>query len=445
MIDVLSKSLRLPCGATLSNRLAKASMTEGLADPMNRATERHVRLYGRWARGGAGLLLSGNVQVDRTHLERPGNIAVDGNGGLDALRAMAKAGTCAGNHLWMQINHPGRQTPANINPTPLAPSAVPLATVEVGCGEPVAMTEAQITDLIRRFIHVADVARETGFTGVQVHAAHGYLNSQFLSPLSNVRTDAWGGSLENRARFLMEIVRGTRKAVGRDFPLSVKLNSSDFQKCGFSDEDSMQVVRWLAEASVDLIEISGGNYEQPQMIGRGDAQLAAAEPVNKPIAQSTRLREAYFLDYAARIRPTTAVPLMITGGFRSRTAMVSALQADQLDVVGLARPLCADPEICAKLLSGEANETPAPERSIVLDRASIGAEVSDTVFKIMASYAPVGWCYVQLFRLGDGEDPIFNLSPLQSLSLYEAKDQEVLLALQRPWMSMSNSAGSTGQ
>jgi 2,4-dienoyl-CoA reductase-like NADH-dependent reductase (Old Yellow Enzyme family) len=432
MAEVLSQSLRLPCGAVLSNRLAKASMTEGLADSLNRATDRHVRLYRRWARGGAGLLLSGNVQVDRTHLERPGNIAIDGNGGLEALRAMAQAGTCAGNHLWMQINHPGRQTPANINPTPLAPSAVPLATAEVGCGQPVAMTESQITDLIRRFVHVAGVARDTGFTGVQIHAAHGYLNSQFLSPLSNLRTDAWGGSLENRARFLMEIVRATRKAVGRDFPLSVKLNSADFQKSGFSDQESMQVVRWLAEASVDLIEISGGNYEQPQMIGRGDSQLAAAESADKPVADSTRRREAYFLDYAARVRPTARVPLMITGGFRSRAAMVAALESNQLDLIGLARPLCADPELCAKLLSGETDQAPAPERSIVLDRASIGAEVSDTVFKIMESYGPVAWCYVQLFRLGDGEDPIFNLSALECLSRYEAKDQEILLALQRP-------------
>ena len=430
--DVLSKSLSLPCGAELSNRLAKASMTEGLGDSMNCATERHVRLYQRWARGGAGLLLSGNVQVDRTHLERPGNIAVDSNGGLTALRAMAQAGTCAGNHFWMQINHPGRQTPASINATPLAPSAVALPTTEVGCGQPVAMTELQILDLIRRFVHVASVARDVGFTGVQIHAAHGYLMSQFLSPLSNLRTDAWGGVLENRARCLLEIVRATRKAVGNDFPLSVKLNSSDFQKSGFSDEESMQVVRWLAEASVDLIEISGGNYEQMQMIGRGDSQLAPVQAAARGIADSTWLREAYFLEYAARVRPIADVPLMITGGFRSRAAMVAALESDQLDVVGLARPLCADPEICAKLLTGEATEAPSPERSIVLDRASIGAEVSDVVFKIMASYAPVAWCYVQLFRLGDGEDPVFNVTPLEALRSYEAKDQEILLALQRP-------------
>jgi 2,4-dienoyl-CoA reductase-like NADH-dependent reductase (Old Yellow Enzyme family) len=230
----------------------------------------------------------------------------------------------------------------------------------------------------------------------------------------------------------MEIVRATRKAVGRDFPVSVKLNSADFQKSGFSDEESMQVVRWLAEASVDLIEISGGNYEQPQMIGRGDSQLAAAESGNKPVADSTRRREAYFLDYAARVRPTVGVPLMITGGFRSRSAMVAALESNQLDVVGLARPLCADPELCAKLLSGETDQAPAPERNIVLDRASVPAEVSDTVFKIMESYGPVAWCYVQLFRLGDGEDPIFSLSALECLSRYEAKDQEILLALQRP-------------
>ena len=324
--------LKLPCGAVLTNRLAKASMTEGLGDSMNRATERHVRAYGRWAQGGAGLLLTGNVQADRTHLDRAGNIAIDGNGGLESLRAMARAGTSAGNHLWMQINHPGRQTPAGINPRPLAPSAIPLAAVEQGCGSPVAMTEAQILDVVRRFAHVATVARETGFTGVQIHAAHGYLLSEFLSPLSNSRTDGWGGSLENRARLLMEIVAAVRKAVGADYPVAVKLNSSDFQKSGFSDDESMRVVQWLSGASLDLLEISGGNYEQPQMIGRGESQLAEASRTGA-VYESTRLREAYFLGYAKRIRPTSDLPLMITGGFRSAAGMKAALDSDVLDII----------------------------------------------------------------------------------------------------------------
>ena len=428
--NVLSQSLKLPCGGTLINRLAKASMTEGLGDSMNRATDRHVRAYRRWAQGGAGLVLTGNVQVDRTHLDRAGNIAIDGNGGLEGLRAMARAGTSAGNHLWMQINHPGRQTPASINPTPLAPSAIPLSAVEQGCGSPVAMTEAQIVDVVKRFAHVATVARETGFTGVQIHAEHGYLLSQFLSPLSNARTDAWGGSLGNRARLLMEIVAAVRKAVGRDYPVAVKLNSSDFQKSGFSAEESMQVVRWLSEASLDLIEISGGNYEQPQMIGQGESQVAAARQTGS-VYESTRLREAYFLDYATRIRPTTDLPLMITGGFRSSAGMKAALESDVLDLIGLARPLCADLDACVKLLAGAADEILSPERMLKLDRATLGPGSSDIELKMMQSYGPVAWCYLQILRLGEGEEPDLSLTALEALAGYDASERAAIAALQR--------------
>lgn len=432
MSDVLASPLRLPCGAVLPNRLAKASMTEGLADTMHRATQRHVRAYERWSGGGAGLLLTGNVQVDRTHLERPANIAVDGNGGLEELRVMAKAGTRAGNHLWMQINHPGRQTPKDVNPHPLAPSAIPLHVVEAGCGEPMEMTEAQILDVVRRWIHVATVARDTGFTGVQVHAAHGYLLSEFLSSLSNQRKDAWGGNLENRARALLEVVRGVRRAVGRDFPVSVKLNSSDFQKSGFNDEDSMQVVRWLADASVDLIEISGGTYEQPQMIGKTDEQLAEqAEALKRPVKESTRLREAYFLEYARKVRPMSKVPLMITGGFRSADGMRSALKADLLDVVGLARPLCVVPDGCAQLLSGKIDRLPSIENSLAVDRSALGFEVTDGEFKRIEGYGHVTWCYVQIFRFGDGEGPDLNLSVPESLQRFDAAEKAALAAMQR--------------
>lgn len=421
----LSRPLKLPCGATLSNRLAKAAMTEGLADSMNRATEKHVRLYERWAKGGAGLLLTGNVQVDRSHLERPGNIAIDGNGGLDALRAMVKAGTCAGNHLWMQINHPGRQTPASINPRPLAPSAVPLAVAEAGCGDPVEMTEEQILDVIKRFVHTATVARDCGFTGVQIHAAHGYLMSEFLSPLSNQRRDAWGGSLDNRARALLEIIRGTRKAVGRDFPISVKLNSADFQKGGFTEDESMQVVRWLGQEGIDLLEISGGNYEQMNMVGHADDQ-----PGKKPVAESTRRREAYFLDYADKVRPIATMPLMITGGFTARQGMVDALAAGELDVVGLARPIVSDPEICTKLLSGEAQSAPRPELAMVLDRAPLGP-VDDRTYHLMSVWAEVAWCYMQIIRLGDGKDPDPNLTLLEAFGAFDANEKAAAQALQR--------------
>jgi 2,4-dienoyl-CoA reductase-like NADH-dependent reductase (Old Yellow Enzyme family) len=202
MTDLLARPLLLACGATLPNRLAKAAMTEGLADAWLRATSRHERLYRTWSDGGAGLLLTGNLQVDRFDLERPANVAIDRSAPrtFDAeararLQAWTRAGTLAGNHLWVQIAHAGRQSPRYVTGEPVAPSAVRLDLLG-NYATPRPLTEREILDLVGRFAHAAAVARESGFTGVQVHGAHGYLVSSFLSPVTNRRTDAWGGPLE---------------------------------------------------------------------------------------------------------------------------------------------------------------------------------------------------------------------------------------------------------
>ncbi|MCK9505604.1 MAG: NADH:flavin oxidoreductase/NADH oxidase family protein [Porticoccaceae bacterium] len=426
-MNYLNQPLQLPCGQTLVNRLAKASMTEGLGDNFNRATEGHVNLYRTWAEGGAGLLLSGNVLVDRRHLERGGNIAVDGNGGLDELRKMAAAGTSAGNHFWMQINHPGRQTPAFINPEPLAPSAVPLRA-EIGCGNPRAMTEEQILDVIKRFVHVAKVAQDCGFTGVQVHAAHGYLMSQFLSPLANTRTDAWGGSLENRARALLEIVRGIRKTVGSNFPVSVKLNSADFQKGGFTSDESVQVVEWLGNEGIDLLEISGGNYEAQEMVGRNSDESEGVKPVKK---QSTLLREAYFLDFAKRLRPVAKMPLMVTGGFRSKFSMEAALKDDELDIVGLARPLCFEPNICKALLSGEKDVAVSPELDMTIDRSALEGDMSEKEIQALETNAQVAWASMQILLMGEGKQPNPNITLLEAMKAIEESQEQLAANMQQ--------------
>ena len=220
---MLDLPLALPCGAILSNRLAKAAMTEGLATPEGVPTNELERLYGLWSDGGAGLLLTGNVIVDRDHLERPGNVVIDRepDAAMAALRRWAEAGTRAGNHLWAQISHGGRQVQKSVNPAPKSASDVQLALPGGQFAKPVPLTQEEIADLVDRWAIAAKACREAGFTGVQVHAAHGYLVSQFLSPRSNLRTDEYGGSLENRARFLLEIVRAVRAAVGPEFPLSV--------------------------------------------------------------------------------------------------------------------------------------------------------------------------------------------------------------------------------
>uniref|UniRef100_UPI002616DDDC NADH:flavin oxidoreductase/NADH oxidase family protein n=1 Tax=Novosphingobium sp. TaxID=1874826 RepID=UPI002616DDDC len=299
--STIVESLLLPCGAVLPNRLAKAAMTEGLADPQGRATPELARLYGLWADGGSGLLITGNVQIDGDHLERPGNVIIEGPqdaAALAGLRAMAEAGKRAGGHIWMQISHAGRQTQVTVNPHPKAPSAVAVGLPGKQFGLPEALTEKEIEGLIERFGTAAEVAKNTGYNGVQIHAAHGYLLSQFLSPRSNLRTDQWGGSLENRARMLMAVVARVRAGVGPEFPIGVKLNSADFQKGGFAFEESVIVARWLQDAGVDLLEISGGSYEQPAMMDIAGMQA----PEMPPQRASTAAREAYFVDFAKTMR-----------------------------------------------------------------------------------------------------------------------------------------------
>jgi len=405
MTPGLDQPLRLPCGAVLPNRLAKGAMTEGVADEVLRATPRHERLYRTWSEGGAGLLLTGNVQVERRVLERPGNVAIDVSEprtvsaeARERLARWARAGTVAGNHLWMQVSHGGRQSPWYVTREPLAPSAVRLDLLGA-YAPPRALTEAEIVDLIGRFAQAAVIARDAGFTGVQVHGAHGYLISSFLSPVTNRRDDAWGGTLANRARFLLEVVRAVRKAVGRDFPVALKLNSDDFRKGGFSSAECLEVVRWLNDEALDLLEISGGTYEQPRLLGiEGRPEDAL------PVRPSTVVREAYFLDYAAAIRQVARMPLMVTGGFRSRAGMEAALASGDCDVIGLGRPLCWQPDFPRRLLAGEASDVPRVEERLKLaQRGWLSPASSSLAIRALNTMGAQAWFYCQLFRLADGE------------------------------------------
>jgi len=419
MTDTLAQPLFLHCGARLANRLAKAAMTEGLADEWLRATSRHERLYRLWSEGGAGLLLTGNVQVDRNDLERPGNVAIDQTApqtfspeARARLAGWARAGTVAGNHLWMQISHAGRQSPWYVTRRPLAPSAVQLKLLG-NYARPRALSEPEILEIIGRFAFAATVARDSGFTGVQIHGAHGYLISSFLSPVTNQREDAWGGSLENRARFLLETVRAVRRAVGADFPVALKLNSDDFRKGGFSHEECLNVVQWLNDESLDLLELSGGSYEQPRLVG---AEGRAEDAV--PVRASTRAREAYFLDYAGSVRRVARMPLMVTGGFRSRAAMESALDAD-CDLIGIGRPLCWMPDFPRRLLSSELERCERVEDRLKFAERGWRSPASSLLpMKMLNAFGAQSWYYCQLFRLADGRSADMDLGMMSALREY---------------------------
>lgn len=412
--NMLATPRTLPCGAVLANRLAKAAMTEGLAGSAGMPGPGMARLYGLWASGGCGLLITGNVIVDPDHLERPGNVVLHRDptpAEAAAVRAWTTAGTAGGTHLWAQISHAGRQTQKLVNPAPKAPSAVKLGLPGGQFGEPVAMSDADVEAVLDAFAATAARAKALGFTGVQVHGAHGYLLSSFLNPLANQRTDRWGGALENRARALLEAVRRTRAAVGPDFPVSVKLNSSDFQKGGLSVEDSRQVALWLEAEGVDLLEISGGNYEAPEMMGMKGLEDGAAAPAK---AASTLAREAYFLEFARDLRRQVKMPVMLTGGLRTRAGMEAAL-AEGVDVIGVARPLVAVPSCVHDLLAGRIDALPSPETFLQQRPGLFGPQSPIPFMRMLQGFAGTYWYYAQFYRLARGQAVENPPRPLKAL------------------------------
>ncbi len=420
----LHSPLPLPCGATLKNRFAKAAMTEGLADPCGIPGEDLNNLYGLWSDGGAALLLSGNIMVDSDHLERPGNIVIDSelNRELtDGLLALAKHATRNDNHFWAQLSHSGRQTPKNVNPSPKAPSAVKVNLPGGQFGMPMAMSDDEISDIITKFANAARTVKDAGFTGVQIHAAHGYLLSSFLSPLINLRDDKYGGSLENRARFLREVVAAVRSVVGKTFPVAVKLNSADFQRGGFQFEDSLQVAQWLANDGIDLLEISGGNYEQPKLLGL--AGLEEEEPQN--VAESTGQREAYFVDFAKAMQAQVTIPLMVTGGFRTAAAMDFAVDSGAADVIGIGRPMCTMSDAPEKLLNG-LEKLPSPEKELGMFPSWLGFLRNIGMFRAMEGFAVQYWFYAQIYALAEKGQMDTQVTPFQAFRMVEARNKHLI-------------------
>jgi 2,4-dienoyl-CoA reductase-like NADH-dependent reductase (Old Yellow Enzyme family) len=415
MTITIQSTYTLPCGLVLKNRLAKAAMTEGLADSDGVPTPGLARLYEGWAKGGCGLLITGNVIIEPNHLERPGNVILAGDLSAAArakFQAWTAAGTSNGTQLWAQLSHGGRQTQKLVNPSPKAPSAVKLGLPGGQFGEPQAMTEAEIDAVITAFANAAKQCQELGFTGIQVHGAHGYLLSSFLNPLANQRTDRFGGSLENRAWPLLEAVRQCRAATGPGFGIGVKLNSSDFQKGGLSTADSVQVAQWLEALGVDLLEVSGGNYEAPEMMGMEGIDASAPRPEK---AASTLAREAYFMTFARELRARIKMPIMLTGGLRTAAGMQAAID-EGVDVIGLGRPLIVDLAAAQKLLDGTTQTLPKWEDELSGKPGLFGAQSPIKFIRMIFGFATTYWYYVQFWRHArDGHaDP--SVKPLAALS-----------------------------
>lgn len=392
-MSALGAQLELPCGTVLANRLAKAAMSEQLATVTGRPTPRLVRLYRRWGASGCGLLITGNVMVDRRAVAEPRQAVLEGAQDLDRFRAWAVAARAHGAQCWMQLNHPGRVVPRTLARRPAGPSPV---AVRLGgaFGRPRSLTGPEIEEIVRRFGRSAALAVEAGFDGVQIHGAHGYLVSQFLSPNANTRDDDWGGDPQRRRRFLLEVVAAVRGAVGSSVPVAVKLNSSDFQRGGFDEDESMRVVQALGDAEIDLLEISGGTFEAAAMTGRA------------PVPDRTRAREAYFIDYAERVRRHARMPLMLTGGLRSAEAMQAALSSGAIDLCGIGRPLTVEPDCGWRLLndpSARSNVQPVRARKVAF------APAAETI-----------WHTDQIRRLSRGRAPLPARRPSLALGQYFA-------------------------
>jgi 2,4-dienoyl-CoA reductase-like NADH-dependent reductase (Old Yellow Enzyme family) len=389
MASELFSPLKLPSGATLGNRIAKAAMEEGMAGSHQLPDERLFSLYRRWAAGGAGLLITGNVMVHAEAMTGPGGVVLDDRALLDPFASWARAGKAAGAAMWMQVSHPGRQVQARMPGVAWGPSAI---AIELGkhskrFRQPVAMTGEQIEATVERFATTAQLAHGAGFDGVEVHAAHGYLISQFLSPLVNRRNDEWGGSLENRARLLLDIVRAIRATVSPSFAVAVKLNSADFQRGGFDTDDARRVISLLAPLGVDLVELSGGSYESPAMSGRtADGSTAA--------------REAYFLELAAQLARSSPLPLMLTGGI-TRKETAEAVLASGIALVGMAGALAVTPDLPNRWRADqEATERLRP------------VTWSD---RTLASAATMARARHQMRRITRGQDPTGRTHPLHAL------------------------------
>ncbi|MFJ4105271.1 NADH:flavin oxidoreductase/NADH oxidase family protein [Amycolatopsis japonica] len=399
--------LTLPGGSTLPNRLVKAAMEENMASRGQLPGKPLFELYRRWSEGGAGLLITGNVMVHAEALTGPAGVVLDADSPLEPFRRWASAAKSGGARVWMQINHPGRQVRADMPGVAWGPSAV---RVDVGknskrFAEPVEMSARQIGETVARFAETARRAEEAGFDGVEIHAAHGYLLSQFLSPLANRREDRWGGSLENRAAFLLDVVRAVRVVVAPGFAVAVKLNSADFQRGGFDADDAASVISMLAPLGVDLVELSGGSYESPAMTGQsGDDR--------------TRAREAYFLSLAEQLVRTSALPLMLTGGVVRRRVAEEVL-ASGVELVGMGTALAVDPGLPAKWRHDA-------DAAVELAPVRIGG-------KAVASAASMARVRRQLRRLGAGRRTRPGVDPKVAL-VVETVLQALALRRYRAWL-----------
>ncbi len=397
--------LTLASGITMPNRISKAAMEENMAEYGQIPGRDLVNLYQHWADGQLGMIITGNVMVAPDAMTGPGGVYLGKETLSDPdvrqrFEDWSAAGKSGGAALYMQISHPGRQVYAAMGTDVVSASATrlnmegPAAKMFTDAR---ALTGDEVEAMVTRFGDTAEAAEQAGFDGVQIHSAHGYLVAQFLSPLTNLRDDKWGGSLENRARFLLEIVRAVKARTGKNFGVGVKLNSADFQKGGYDENDAKQVVQWLNKEGIDFVELSGGSYESAAMAG-------AAEQDNP---SSTLLREIYFIEFAKIIQEVADMPLMVTGGITKRSTAETALESGAVEIVGIARALGFNPHIAKDWEAGQ--------------NLDIEMNLSTSKNKTIRVLSGMAMTKANLYRMGAGKLPKNKMSPMLSIIKQQMK------------------------
>ena len=378
--NLLFTPITLPNGTTIKNRFFKSAMSEGMGTKNFQPKKNITTLYKRWAEGGTGLIITGNIMVDPKGTAEPGNIVFDKNSNMEILKNWAKQGQQHGAKIMVQLNHPGKQVPKTITKETVAPSTVPLGNgLNKLFSTPRALTTNEVEELVQKFVTSAKITKEAGFSGVQIHAAHGYLISQFLSPHNNRRTDKYGGSLENRMRFLKEIYLGMREELGKDFTIGIKINSTDFKEDGLTEEDSLKTIVELANLGLDFVEISGGTYERPAMMG----------------ATSKSTNQVFFAEYSKKLKQKIDIPVVVTGGIRSINAMNTLFNDNTTDFIGIARPLTIDPNIPNKIKQGTYT-------IVETTRVTTGVKKLD---KIFGSLLGIVYYQVLMQNIAKGKEP----------------------------------------
>jgi 2,4-dienoyl-CoA reductase-like NADH-dependent reductase (Old Yellow Enzyme family) len=381
---VLRSSLELPCGAILKNRLAKSAMSDSLGNGEGDPTEAQIRLYERWAEGGAAVSFIGEVQGDHRFPEKPGHLVLSPQSNQKALQKLASRGLIEGAHLWPQLGHAGALSHLPIS-QPKGPSALDIEGLQCA-----GMSIDEVQELPDMYARMALHAKTAGFSGVHIHAGHGFLFNQFLSPLFNHRTDEYGGSVEARFNIVHKVIDEVRRAVGPTFPIGIKINSTDKLEGGITNDDALEVVRILDQTSIDLIDVSGGTYF----------------PGAKPSSDSSSDGGPYFIDFARRAKGITNIPVMATGGFEKREQAIDAIASGAVDMVCLARAMVLNPRLAKTWLTDEGGDPEFP----IFDSPPRGGVTA--------------WYTMRLTALGEDSENEFNLDPQSALLTYEERDAQ---------------------